>query len=445
MTLPDPARAADPPAPSGDLAADAAALAALCADGERLLAALPAPADRDEAASRRAARVHESCRDARHAFLHHHAETVYDLLTDRRTRRPRLAELARTAAVRFPGLVPGPDLLAQEAGRLQAHKEGREIDQGIFFGAVLRSPRAGTHLIETMLGPAPGSAALLDGFRRTGTVDLPTVRLERRGPAAHLTFHNGHCLNAEDNRLIADLETAVDLALLDDTVHVGVLRGGPVTHSRHAGRRVFSAGINLKDLHAGAISYVDFLLGRELGYVHKIARGLLTGAPGWRGPLVSKPWIAAVDAFAIGGGMQLLLVADRVIAAEGALLALPAADEGIVPGLANLRLPRLTGARTARQIVLCGRRLTAGEPDAALVCDETVPAGEVGAAVERAVGELAAPAVAANRRMLALAQEPLDVFRAHLAEFAVVQAARIHSPDVLAKVERRRSRTGAGT
>lgn len=144
MTLPDPARTADRPAPSGDLAADAAALAALCADGERLLAALPAPADRDGAAFRDAARVHETCRDARHAFLDHHAETVYDLLTDRRTRRPRLAELARTAAVRFPGLVPGRDLLAEEAGRLQAHKEGREIDQGIFFGAVLRSP-----------GPAP--------------------------------------------------------------------------------------------------------------------------------------------------------------------------------------------------------------------------------------------------------------------------------------------------
>ncbi|MCX4681206.1 enoyl-CoA hydratase/isomerase family protein [Streptomyces sp. NBC_01433] len=431
------------PVPVGDLTIDAEALARHTAEGERLLAHLPSGPERTDAEARRAGALHEDCRAARHAFLARHADAVYDTLTAGRTRRPRLAELAAEAAVRFPGLVPDAFRMAEERTRVQAHKEGREIDQGIFFGALLRSPTAGTHLIESMLRPAPGSAARLAEFRSADRLELDAVLLERRGEAAHVTFRNAHCLNAEDNRLIADLETAVDVVLLDDRIRVGVLRGGPVNHPRHAGKRIFSAGINLKELRAGAISFVDFLLGRELGYINKMARGLLDDDPFGA---VTKPWVGVVDAFAIGGGMQLLLVLDRVIAEEGAFLSLPAADEGIIPGLGNLRLTRLTGARTARQIILSGRRIHTDEPAAALLIDEVVPTEGLDEAAERAVRELAGPAVAANRAMLTLAEEPLELLRGYLAEFAVVQAHRIHSPDVLAKAERHwaRSRSAAG-
>ncbi|MFG2049592.1 (3,5-dihydroxyphenyl)acetyl-CoA 1,2-dioxygenase DpgC [Micromonospora sp. NPDC048935] len=435
-------RPPEPPVLTGDLDTDAAALWHCTDQGERLLALLPPKPDRNAAESAQARRVHDACRNARQAFLARHAERVYDVLTSGRTRRLRVGELVRTAAEGFPGLVPTAAQLAEERQRIQAHKEGREIDQGIFFSALLRSPGAGIHLIETMRHPTPGSIALLNRFRSSGTVELDTVLLERRGEAAHLTFRNGHCLNAEDDRLVADLETAVDLVLLDDRVRVGVLRGGVVTHSRHAGRRVFSAGINLRSLHDGKISFVGFLLGRELGYLNKMARGLLTADPGgWAPTTVQKPWVGVVDSFAIGGGMQLLLVVDRVIAEEGAFLSLPAAEEGIVPGLGNLRLTRLTGARMARQIVLSGRRLRAGDADAALVCDEALPADLLDEAIERAVRDLAGSAVAANRGMLILAEEPLELFRSYLAEFALVQAIRIYSDDVLARVERRWARS----
>ncbi|MFF4329118.1 (3,5-dihydroxyphenyl)acetyl-CoA 1,2-dioxygenase DpgC [Streptomyces sp. NPDC001591] len=440
-----PALAADPGF-CGDLPADAKSLAGHAADAERRLALLPPRPDRTASEAERAEALHEDCRAARRAFLARHADAVYDELTAGRTRRPRLTDLAAEAAVRFPGLVPDASQRAEERGRLQAHKEGRAIDQGIFFGALLGSPTAGTHLIESMLRPAPGSAARLAEFRRTDRLELPAVLLERRGEGAHVTFRNGHCLNAEDNRLIADLETAVDVALLDDRIRVGVLRGGPVTHPRHAGRRIFSAGINLKELHAGRISFVEFLLGRELGYVNKLARGLLREDPAAAGGATAgKPWVGVVDGFAIGGGMQLLLVLDRVIAEEGAFLSLPAADEGIVPGLGNLRLTRLTGARTARQIILSGRRIHTSDPAAALLVDEVLPAAALDAAAERAVGELAGPAVAANRAMLTLAEEPLELLRGYLAEFAVVQARRIHSPDVLAKTQRHAARPGRST
>jgi thioesterase DpgC len=296
-----------------------------------------------------------------------------------------------------------------------------------------------------MLLPTPAALDRLDEFRATGRVELGTVVLHREAEAAHVTFQNTGCLNAEDQHLIANLETAVDLVLLDERVRVGVLRGGFAEHPKYRGRRVFSAGIDLTELRDGRISLLGFLLGRELGYVHKMRRGLLVEprAGAWTDRAVGKPWVAVVDAFAIGGGMQLLLVADQVIAERDAFFSLPAADEGIVPGLANLRLTQLVGGRLARRMILGGDRIAATDPEAALLCDEVVPADAIDGAVARAVSRLSAPAVPANRGMLNLAEEPLDHYREYLAEFAEVQAVRSFSADVLAKVERRRSGSSA--
>lgn len=424
---------------------DAVTLAEYAADCEVALAGLPATADRDGDARGFAESVFASCRGARRDFLALHVEAVYDVLTDGRARYLRLPELVALAADRFPGLVPSRAQMADELSGIQSHKEGREIDQGIFCAAVLGSPGPGRHLVDAMLGPTPAALERLDEFRRTGCVDLGSVLVERHGVAAHVTFRNAHCLNAEDARLITDLETAVDLALLDDQVRVGVLRGGEVDHPRYRGKRVFSAGINLKDLHDGAIPFVEFLLGRELGYINKICRGLLVDPKrrAWADRTSQKPWIGAVDSFAIGGGTQLLLVLDRVIAESDAYFSLPAAEEGIVPGLGNLRLTRLTGARLARQVILGGRAIPAASVEGRLLCDEVVAPQRMAEAIDRAVRDLSAPAVAANRRMLGFAEEPVDLFRTYLAEFALVQSARAYSHDVLAKVDRRWRKSGA--
>jgi thioesterase DpgC len=233
------------------------------------------------------------------------------------------------------------------------------------------------------------------------------------------------------------METAVDLALLDPEVRVGLVRGGEMTHPRYRGRRVFSAGINLKRISAGEITLVGFLLRRELGYLHKIRRGVRHERPGrWHSPLVDKPWVAVVDTFAIGGGAQLLLVFDHVIAAADSYLSLPAAQEGIIPGVSNLRLTRAGGARLSRQVILSGRRIHASEPAAALLLDEVVEPGELDAAAERAAAMLTGEAVAANRRMINAAEESPDELRAYLAEFALEQALRIHGDDVIDKVGR---------
>ncbi|WP_325118687.1 (3,5-dihydroxyphenyl)acetyl-CoA 1,2-dioxygenase DpgC [Streptomyces sp. GMR22] len=433
---------ADLPMLSGRLDDDAAVLACFTGEEEKNVAELPVKPERDARQQKVAETVFASTRVLRDRFMALHADDVYDAVTDRRTARPRLAELAFAAAERFPGLVPTRAQLDAERKFIQAHKDGREIDQGVFFRGLLRSPVAGHHLMETMLLASPRALRLLDDFRRTGDLDLGAVRIRRLDGAAHLTIDNGHCLNAEDDGLVADLETAVDLALLDDEVRVGAVRGAAMNHPRYLGRRVFSAGINLKDLQGGHISFVDFLLRRELGFISKIFRGLRhdTAGGGLCEQAVHKPWVAAVDSFAIGGGMQLLLVFDRVIAADDAYFSLPAAQEGIVPGAGNLRLTRLTGARLARQVVLSGRKIAADSPEGRLICDEAVPTEAVDGAVDAAVRELDAPAVVANRAMLHLAEEPPDLFRAYMAEFAMAQATRLYSADVLDKVGTARTR-----
>jgi (3,5-dihydroxyphenyl)acetyl-CoA 1,2-dioxygenase len=261
--------------------------------------------------------------------------------------------------------------------------------------------------------------------------------VERRDGVARLTLCRGDRLNAEDEQQVDDMETAVDLALLDPDIRVGLIRGGEMTHPRYRGRRVFSAGINLKSLSSGDIPLVGFLLRRELGYLRKIGNGLSLGDTAtWHTQHAGKPWLAAVDGFAIGGGMQVLLVIDHVVAASDAYFSLPAAKEGIVPGAGNYRLARFTGPRLARQIILGGRRIRAAEPEARLLVDEVVEPEEMDAAIERGLDGLDGEAVLANRRMLNLAEEPEAGFRTYMAEFALQQALRIYGQDVIGKVGR---------
>ena len=152
-----------------------------------------------------------------------------------------------------------------------------------------------------------------------------------------------------------------------------------VDNEKYRGRRIFGAGINLTHLYLGRIPFLWFLI-RDLGYVHKLLRGVASpdSVPDdVSGRGVEKLWIAAVDTFAIGGHCQALLCMDYVLAAADAFLTLPARKEGIIPGFANLRLPRFVGDRIARQAILYERRLACDSPEGRLICDEIAPAGEM--------------------------------------------------------------------
>jgi thioesterase DpgC len=423
---------------NGVFDSDTARLSAYLAPLLRELEQLPARPDRTEQQQRFAEDQLRTARSARVAFMRTHGERLHRELTHGGARSLRMDALAYAAAGLVPGLAPTRNKIAAERAFDQVDKDGHELDQGILLWGMLRSRTAGTQILQAMLAPTARALAALADYSRTGVAQLGTVTLVREDGIAHLTVHNSSCLNAEDDRLAEDMETAVDLVLLDDASHVGVVRGAVMDHPRYAGRRVFCSGINLTRLYHGQISLVDFLLRRETGYIHKIIRGvrLPDAHPLAPDAMHEKPWVAAVDSHAIGGGMQLLLAFDHVVAENQAHFSLPAAEEGIVPGASNFRLSRVMGPRLARQVILSGRRVSADEPAALTFCDEIVNPEQMDKAVIRAAETLDNPSVVANRKMLNLADEPFDPFRAYMAEFALEQAKRLYSADVIDNLER---------
>jgi thioesterase DpgC len=408
---------------------------------DELIDHLPKKPERGPAQAEAAATVFDAARAARERFLQDHAEAVYADVTHDFSRFVRVEELVFAVAERVPGLVPTRAQVEAEATLLQRDKDGREIDQGILLAHILGHERAGRHLCHAMLLPRPEAAEHLARLAAHGSVELGAARLERRGRAVHLTTHHPRYLNAEDQTTLDLMEIAVDVAILDSATDIAVLRGGPVEHPKYRGRRIFGSGINLTHLYRGRIPFVWFLQ-RDLGFVHKFLRGVATPdalPDDVHGRGVEKPWIAAVDTFAIGGHCQILLTMDYVLAADDAYLTLPARKEGIIPGAANLRLPRFTGDRLARQLIQYERRLVCDSPEGKLICDEVAPAAGVDAAIERVVAGLTssgAVSAVGNRRAFRIGEEPLDLFRRYFALYAREQAFCHFSPALIGNLER---------
>jgi thioesterase DpgC len=82
---------------------------------------------------------------------------------------------------------------------------------------------------------------------------------------------------------------------------------------------------------------------------------------------------------------------------------------------------------------LFGRKIWATEPAGSLIVDEVVEAASMEDAIARNINDLCSPAVIANRHMLNLSEEPLESMRHYAVDFALVQATRLYSPDVLNK------------
>src|SRR5207253_5732085 len=110
-------------------------------------------------------------------------------------------------------------------------------------------------------------------------------------------MRNPRYLNAEDESTLDGMEMAVDLALLDPRTEVCVLRGDTVEHPKHAGRRIFGAGINLTHLYQGKIPFLWYLI-RDLGFVNKMYRGLAKESAHPEVDSIEKLWISAVEGFA---------------------------------------------------------------------------------------------------------------------------------------------------
>jgi len=426
---------------SSDLKSDSAMCAKFWDLSRRLRAKLPRRTQRAANDAAASDVIHRKERDLRERFLGLHVEELYSKLTAAKSKFLRIEALMPEAAKLVPGLTPGAEALSAERALSLKEKEGLEIDHGILLSHILAHPESGRHLCHAMLQPRTETLDLLPRLTTDGLIDLGTACVSRVGKASVVELRNTKALNALDETTLAPLETAVDLAILDRHTEIAVLRGGTVEHAKYAGRRIFSAGINLTHLYQGKISFLFYFL-HAMGYENKIFRGIARGDASpddVAGSTVEKPWIAVVDTFAIGGGCQHLLVMDYVLAEAGAYLTLPARKEGIIPGVANLRLPRFVGDRLARQAIMYGRKIDCDSPEGRLICDEIAPTDKLDAALAQAVDGLTSSGVVSvvgNRRQFRVAQEPLDLFRRYLALYAREQAYCHFNDRLIANLER---------
>ncbi len=429
------------PQMSGDYRGDADVFSRYWRRAAELFDRLPRKPARSPAEAAAADLILARTQAARERFLAVHVAAVYRALTNDCASFVRVKELAYAAARLVPGLTPTEAEIARTDGLVQRDKDSIEVDQGIFLARVLADPVAGAHLCHAMLLPRPEALELLPGLAARTTLDLGAASLTREGKAMVVTTRNPRFLNAEDDATLDAFEIAVDLAILDPASAIAVLRGDVAAHPKWQGRRIFSSGVNLTHLYHGKIPYLWFIT-RDMGVVNKLYRGVATREEDpdeVSGGTIEKPWIAAVDAFAIGGGCQILLVMDYVLAASDAYLTLPARKEGIIPGAANLRMTRFTGARIAREAILYGRRLDCDSAEGRLMCDEVVTPAEMDAALGQVIANFTESGVvsaAGNRRTLRMGEEPLDLFRRYMAVYAREQAQCHYSPALIANLER---------
>jgi thioesterase DpgC len=429
------------PPDMGDFTGDCTRYSPFWQTSSALLARLPPKPARNAEQADAAEHIKRVAREARTRFLSSHAGAVYDRLTRNRTRFVRVEQLIYDAAVLVPGLTPPQTQVDAESALMQRDKEGHEIDQGIFVSKVLADVRAGTHLCHAMLLPRAEAIAQLPEFSKTGHLDLGAAEIFRKGNASYVIQKNPRHLNAEDDTTIDAAEIAVDLAILDPQTQIGVLRGDYVQGGKYDGKRMLGSGINLTHLYYGKVPFIWYLQ-RDLGIVNKFFRGVAQEdmtPDDVNGQTIEKPWVAVVEQFAIGGHCQYLLTMDYVLAARGAFLSLPARKEGIIPGAANMRLPRFTGERIARQAIMYERRLDCDSPEGRLICDEIVEAADMDGAIERVVDNFTGSGIvsaASNRRAFRVTQEPLDLFRRYFATYALEQAYCHFSPALISNLEK---------
>jgi (3,5-dihydroxyphenyl)acetyl-CoA 1,2-dioxygenase len=409
--------------------------------GKTLRAQLPGRTARNADQAAASALLHGEERELRDRFLSRHGAELYARLTAGGSKFLRVEELMPRAAALVPGLTPDAETMAAERARPLKEKEGIETDHGLLLSHILARPESGLHLCHAMLLPRPEAVELLPRLEREGAVDLGLTHVSRMGKASVVELRSPRTLNALDDAIVPPLEIAVDLAILDRATEIAVLRGGRVEHPKYVGRRIFSSGLNLTDLYQGRISLLFYFL-HVMGFENKIMRGLArpdASPDDLMGSTIEKPWIAAVEAFAIGGGCQHLLAMDYVLADSGAYLTLPARKEGIIPGMANLRLPRFVGDRLARQTIMHGRRIDCDTPEGRLICDEIIPAGGMDAALAQVIDGLTSSGLVSfvgNRRQFRIGQEPLDLFRRYLSLYAREQAWCHFSDGLIANLER---------
>src|SRR5437879_7903578 len=231
-------------------------------------------------------------------------------------------------------------------------------------------------------------------------MQLEFVRYEKRNPVAGVTLNRPEGMNGLHPPANEELSRVWDDVAEDPDVRVAILTG--------TGERAFSAGNDLKWTTLHGVPRMP-----KGGFGGLVARDDL-----W------KPLIAAVNGFALGGGLELALACDVIIAAEHARLGLPEPRVGLMAAAGGVhRLPRHVPLKVAMGMILTGRPVSAAEAARIGLVNEVVPAGDLLATAERWAREMSecSPLAVQASKQAALQGLGRPVVEAMVAHYPLVQ------------------------
>ena len=181
---------------------------------------------------------------------------------------------------------------------------------------------------------------------------LSTILTETDGPVGLVRLNRPEALNALNTQITTELGLALDAFEADPEIHAIVITGND---------RAFAAGADVKEIQHKTSSDV---------YEEEFITATWERAASCR-----KPLIAAVAGHAVGGGCELAMMCDIIIAADTARFALPETKIGVIPGAGGTqRLTRIVGKAIAMDMILSGRALTADEALAHGLVSRVTPA-----------------------------------------------------------------------
>ncbi|WP_405059475.1 enoyl-CoA hydratase [Kribbella sp. NBC_01505] len=203
--------------------------------------------------------------------------------------------------------------------------------------------------------------------------DYETILVTRDGRTATITLNRPKALNALNAVLMNEVVDAATELDRDQGVGAIVITGS---------ERAFAAGADIKEMQAQ--SYQDMFLSDWFTAWDRLAA-------------VRTPLIAAVSGYALGGGCELAMMCDLLIAADNAKFGQPEITLGVIPGIGgSQRLTRAIGKAKAMDLILTGRTIDAEEAERAGLVSRVVPADtllEEAAAVASKIAEMSLPAL----------------------------------------------------
>jgi enoyl-CoA hydratase len=175
------------------------------------------------------------------------------------------------------------------------------------------------------------------------------------GRVGEIALNRPNALNALNSTMIGEIATAAKAFDANDAIGAILLTGS---------EKAFAAGADIKEM--ASLSFTDAYLGDYASGMDRIAA-------------VRKPVVAAISGYCLGGGAELALLSDVIIAADTAKFAQPEITLGIIPGMgATQRLPRAVGKAKAMDMILTGRMIDAAEAERIGLVSRVVAVAELG-------------------------------------------------------------------